>query len=573
MSEENMKTSEKKKQGWELITEAFVKRGVEFLFTVPGESISPVQRACEGTSIKIIACRHEQSATFMAETYGRMTRKPGIVVVTYAPGFTNTLSGIQNANMSNSPLILIAGAQGRKAPDRLGLQDMKQEPIIQSIVKKSLVCTQAERIPEYIDMAFRYAGNGRPGPVFLELPVDVLTANINAAVVKSLDTTVQSRPVDKNDVKKMVEIIRDSKKPMIVTGSGAYYADAGPELISFVEKTGIPVFTSKFSRGLIPDTHPMCFGSSVVITPGCAIWATIMSDCVILLGTRLCLYHANGDLYNPAARIIQVDIEPEEIGRNRSSDLAIFADIKGLLDQCNMLIDESGIGDTLKETFKPWIDELRKEHLERKELQKFKTESNSIPIHPARLAKEIDNFMDRADDVVVTDGGDLPSWVLTTRTCRGTWNEMASGLFGCLGVGLPYANAAKLVRPQSRVLLCSGDGSMGFNFMELETSIRKKIPIVVVIGNNNLWGMTSNSMRNRFGHLVPDTVELDYVPYHKMMEALGGKGMLVEKPDDIRPALEEAFTSSMTTVINVMIDPAIIGPASEAMATMGDAEV
>jgi acetolactate synthase-1/2/3 large subunit len=150
---------------------------------------------------------------------------------------------------------------------------------------------------------------------------------------------------------------------------------------------------------------------------------------------------------------------------------------------------------------------------------------------------------------------------------------MASGLFGCLGVGLPYANAAKLVRPQSRVLLCSGDGSMGFNFMELETSIRKKLPIVVVIGNNNLWGMTANSMKGRFGHLVPGTVELDFVPYHKMMEALGGKGMLVEKPEDIQPALKEAFASGKTTVINVVIDPAIIGPASEAMATLKDQEV
>ncbi len=572
MSEANMKTSETKKQGWELITDAFVKRGVEFLFTVPGESISPVQRACEGTSIKIIAARHEQSATFMAETYGRMTRKPGIVVVTYAPGFTNTLSGIQNANMSNSPLILIAGAQGRKSPDKLGLQDMKQEPIIQSIVKKSLVCTQAERIPEYIDMAFRYAGTGRPGPVFLELPIDVLTANVDATTVKSFDTTVQSRPVDQNDVKKMMAMIRDSKKPVIITGSGAYYSDAGPELISFAEKTGIPVLTSKFSRGLIPDTHPMCFGSSVVITPGCSVWATLMSDCVVLLGTRLCLYHANGDLYNPDARIIQVDIEPEEIGRNRISDLAVFADIKGLLDQCNQLVDREGMGASLKSNFKPWVDELRKEHVERKELQKFHTESKNVPIDPGRLAKEIDNFMDRADDVVVTDGGDLPSWVLTTRTCRGSWNEMASGLFGCLGVGLPYANAAKLIRPQSRVLLCSGDGSMGFNFMELETSIRKKLPIVVVIGNNNLWGMTANSMKHRFNHFVPDTVELDFVPYHKMMEALGGKGIMVEKPEDIQPALKEAFASGKTTVINVMIDPAIIGPASEAMASMKEDE-
>ncbi|MRR17254.1 MAG: thiamine pyrophosphate-binding protein [Deltaproteobacteria bacterium] len=571
MGKENRKKSEKKR-GWELITDAFVKRGVEFLFTVPGESISPVQRACEGTTIRIISARHEQSAAFMAETYGRMTRKAGTVVVTFAPGFTNTLSAIQNANMSNSPLILIAGAHGRKAPDRLGLQDMKQEPVIQSIVKKSFVCGQAERIPDYIDMAFRYAENGRPGPVFLELPVDVLTAKVDAKDVSVRHTIVESRPVDPRDVKRMMAIIRDSKRPVIITGSGTYYSDAGPELTAFIERTGIPVFTSKFSRGIVPDTHPLCFGSSVVLTPGCAIWATLMSDCYILLGTRLCIYHATGDLYNPEGKIIQVDIEPEEIGRNRSSDHAIFADIKGLLDQCNQYVDDEGMGSELQKNFAPWVAELRKEHSERKELQKFNTERNHVPIHPGRLTKEIDNFMDRADDVVVTDGGDLPSWVLTTRTCRGAWNEMASGLFGCLGVGLPYANAAKLIRPQSRVLLCTGDGSIGFNFMELETSIRKNLPIVVVIGNNNLWGMTSNSMRHRFGHLVPGTVELNYVPYHKMMEALGGKGMLVEKPEDIGPALKEAFASGQTTVINVMIDPAVIGPASEAMANMKEGE-
>jgi len=314
------------------------------------------------------------------------------------------------------------------------------------------------------------------------------------------------------------------------------------------------------------------FRVSVVITPGCAVWATVMSDCVILLGTRLCLYHATGDLYNPDAKIIQVDIEPEEIGRNRSADLAVFADIKGLLDQCNKLIDSDGIADSLEKNFRPWVDELRKEHVERKEMQKFNTESKSIPINPGRLAQEIDNFMDRVDDIVITDGGDLPSWVLTTRTCRGLWNEMASGLFGCLGVGLPYANAAKLVRPQSRVLMCTGDGSIGFNFMELETSIRKNLPIVVVIGNNNLWGMTANSMKHRFKHFVPDTVELDFVPYHKMMEALGGKGILVEKPDDIQTALKDAFASGKTTVVNVVIDPAVIGPASEAIASLKDGE-
>ena len=560
------------KKGWELITEAFVRKGVEFLFTVPGESISPVQRAVENTSIKIIAARHEQAATFMAETYGRMTGKPGIVVVTFGPGFTNTLSAIQNANLSNSPLILIAGAHGSKSPDRLGLQDMKQEPLIESIVKKSLACRQAERIPDYIDMAFRYAGHGRPGPVFLELPIDVLDATVQTRDVPQLHTTVESRPVDPEDITRMMEIVRDSNQPVIMAGSGAYYSQAGPELTTFVEQSGIPVFTGKFARGIIPDTHPMCFESSVAIRPGCAPLATIESDCIILLGNRLCLYNVTGDLYRKDARIIQVDIEPEEIGRNRSVDLAVFGDVKRLLQGCNQWIEAQNAKDTLTKKFRPWVEELKKDHEFKKELAKFNSESTDMPINPGRLAREIDLFMNRVDDIVVYDGGDLPTWMLSHRTCLAPWNEMASGLYGCLGCGLPYANAAKLIRPQSRVLLCTGDGSIGFNFMELETSVRKGLPIVVVIGNNNLWGMTANSMMLKFKHHVPGTVQLDFVPYHKMMEAIGVKGILVEKPDDIQPALEQAFESGKTTIINVMTDPNIMGPGSAGLAMVSGNE-
>ncbi len=560
------------KKAWELITDAFLDKGVEFLFTVPGESISPVQRAVEDTPIKIIAARHEQSAAFMAETYGRMTRKPGIVVVTFGPGFTNTISAIQNANMSNSPLIVIAGAHPAKAPDRLGLQDMKQAPIIQTIVKKVLECRCAERIPDYIDMAFRYAMGGRPGPVFLELPIDVLDATVRVDQVVKPSTRVESRPYDPADVPKIMEIVGQSEKPMVIAGSGAYYSDAGKDITAFVEKTGIPVFTGKFARGLISDEHPMCFESSVGLRPGCAPLATIDSDCIIILGTRLCLYNANGDFYRRDAKLIQVDIEPEEIGRNQSIHLPVFGDVARVMDGCNQWIDQNNASDELKARFAPWLEALQTEHKEKKELAKFQTESNAVPINPGRLTAEIDAFMDREDDIVVADGGDLPGWVLITRTSRAPWNEMTSGLFGCLGCGLPYANAAKAIRPNSRVMLCIGDGSVGFNFMELETSIRKGLPIVVVIGNNNLWGMTANSMKSKFKHHVPGTVQLDYVPYQEMMKALGGVGILVEKPEDIRPALEEAFASGKTAVINVMIDAEIMGPASAGLAMVNTGE-
>lgn len=557
-------------KGWNLITEAFLNRGVEYLFSVPGESITPVQRAVEDTPIKIITARHEQAAAFMAEAYGRMTKKPGIILVTFGPGFTNTISSIVNARLSNSPVILIAGAHGNKSPEKLGLQDMRQEPIIESIVKKSLVCRKAERIPEYIDMAFRYATHGRPGPVFLELPIDVLDATVNLQNVSRPLTRVSSRPIDTGEARAMIDLIRNSAKPVIFAGSGVYFSDAGRELTAFVENTGIPVFTVKFARGSVPDTHPLCFESSILVRPGSSGMAISESDCVILLGNRLCMYNVCGAFFRSDAKIIQVDIEPEEIGRNRSIDLAICSDIRELLVACNKTINAENYGESLRKRFSGWVNGLKDNEKASKEMGRLNSDSDTVPINPGRLAREIDDFMDRKDDMVVADGGDSQSWILTTRTCRAEWNVMDSGLYGCLGVGIPYAVSAKLVNPDRRVLLFIGDGSMGFNFMEVETSIRNNLPIVIVVNNNNLWGMTANSMHSRYKHYIPGTVEIGFVPYHDAVAALGGKGILVENPGDIAPALEEAFASGKTTCINVVTDPRIIGPGSIALAMLGE---
>ncbi|MBN1533369.1 MAG: thiamine pyrophosphate-binding protein [Spirochaetes bacterium] len=561
-----MNTKLETKRGWSLITDAFRAWEVEYIFSVPGESSTPVARAAEEAGIPVISARHEQAAAFMAEAYGRMTKKPGVILVTFGPGFTNTVSSMVNARLSNSPVILIAGAHAPKSHDKLGLQDMRQEPIIESVVKKSIICRKAERIPEYIDMAFRHAIHGRPGPVFLELPIDVLDAPVDFQSVPRLKTSVKSRPVDAVEAKAMMEMIGESTKPMLVAGSGAYYSGAGTALREFVEKTGIPVFTIKFGRGIVPDTHPLCFEAANALRPGCAGLATFNSDCIVLLGNRIDMYSACGIFFRKEQKLIQVDIEPEEMGRNNSIDLAICSDIRVLVEECIRIVDKEKIGNSLTKQFSGWVSELRENEKNSKEMGRTDTHSDALPINPGRLAREIDDFLDREDDIVVADGGDTMSWVLTTRTCRAEWNEIMSGLYGCLGMGIPYGLAAKLVKPSSRVLCFMGDGSMGFNFMEVETSIRKNLPIVIVVCNNNLWGMTANSMKARFQHYIPGTVEIGFVPYHKAVEALGGKGMLVEKPEEIRPALEEAFASGKTTCINVVTDPNVIGPGSKAMA-------
>jgi len=556
--------------GGRLAAEALIERGVEYVFTISGGHITPIYQFLENSPVRLFDTRHEQAAVFMAEAYGRLMRRPGVAMVTAGPGFTNALSAVANARLANSPLVLISGSVGLESIEKLDLQDMRQAPVIEPIVKRAFVCHSPQRIPEFVDLAFRNAVSGRPGPVYLELPVDVLNAGVDPGKVRKVNTTCcDSHPVDLESAAKIIGMIRNAKKPLVIAGSGSWYSGAADELVRFVENTGIPALTSCQGRGAIPDTHPLCFESSLAIRPGAALVANTSADLVIFLGSRMNLYYIFGDVFNQAARIVQVDLEPEEMGRNRTVDLAVISDVKALLKECNRLIQAAGISEGLKSSFKGWVDSLIAADRDSKDQTKPLWESDAVPIHALRAAHEINTFMDKSDDIVVADGGDAQVWMGMTRTVRRPGTYLDSNLYGCLGVGLPYANAAQLTHPGKRVCLFCGDGSIGFNFMEFETAIRKKLPIVAVISNDLGWGMIRHSQQLRLGHPIREGTEIGYVPYHRLVEALGGFGIEVRNPGDIRPALEAAFASGRTACINVMTDPDTISPGSIALANLG----
>jgi acetolactate synthase-1/2/3 large subunit len=555
--------------GGQLAAEALVQKEVDTIFTLSGGHITPIYQYLENTPITLFDTRHEQAAVFMAEAWGRMTRKPGVAMVTAGPGFTNALTGVANARFANTPLVLISGCVGIDCIEKLDLQDMRQRPVIEPMVKKALICHKPERIPEFIDFAFRTAGSGRPGPVYLELPVDVLNATVSPNGIKTPHTVIQSHAVDLDKVEQILAMLEKATQPVIIAGSGAWYADGGSELVEFVENTGIPVFTSALGRGIIPDTHPLCFESSLAIRPGAALVANTGADLVLFLGARMSLYYLFGDLFNAEAKIIQVDIEPEEIGRNRSVDLAVVSDVRELLKAANRIIREKKMSRSLRQRFAGWVSALEQADEEGKAPAKPDWQSENIPIHPLRLAHEINRFMDREDDIVVADGGDTQVWMGITRTVRNSGRYLDAGLYGCLGVGIPYANAAKLRYPDQRVCLIIGDGSVGFNFMEFETALRKNLPIVMVISNDLGWGMIRHSQELRIGHAIENGTYIGKVDYHKLIEALGGKGLYVEDPADIKPALEEAFAAGIATCINVMTDPTTVSPGSVALANLG----
>lgn len=555
--------------GGQLVAEALIKKKVEYIFTLSGGHITPIYQYLEDTQITLFDTRHEQAALFMAEAWGKLTRKPAVAMVTAGPGFTNALTGVASAFFSNTPLVLIAGCVGLDHKEKLDLQDMPQAEVIKPMVKEAFVCQKAERVKEYVDLAFRTASAGRPGPVYLEFPVDVLNTAVESENVKTVSTVVDSKPVDLLGSEKMLKMISEAVKPVVIAGSGVWQAGAETELVSFAEQTGMPVFTSLSGRGTISDTHPLCFEGALAIRPGGAFAAYLETDLIIVLGTRISLYYFFGDVFNPAAKMVQVDIKPEEIGRNRKIDLPVMSDLKAFLTVCNEGIKEKNLSGELTQRFNGWIETIKMADAEGKAPHLAAWESANTPIHPMRLAREVDKFMDREDDIVVADGGDTTTWMGMTRTATVPGHYLDYGVFGSLAVGLPYANAAKLRYPNKRVLLITGDGSVGFNFMEFENAIRKGLPIVVVISNDLGWGMIRHSQEIRIGHAIEAGTLIGRVDYHKMVAAIGGEGFLVEKPEEIRPALEAAFASGKTCCINVMTDPTTVSPGSMALANVG----
>ena len=555
--------------GGDAAARVLIDLGVEFVFTLTGGHLNHIHDTLENSSVRLFDTRHEQAATFMADAYARMTGKPGVVMLTAGPGFTNCISPLQQAATNCTPLLVIAGASGTDYRDKLDLQDANQVAIATPIVKAAFVCTETERVAEYVEMAYRTCITGRPGPVFLELPCNILAKSMPEGTCAYFKTEVHSRPVDLEGAARAVELLSQAEKPILVVGSGGGYSRSADELLSFVEKSGIPVFTANMGRGLVSDLHPLCFGLAAPHRPLTAKKAFAEADVIVILGHRISLNHFFGGAYNKTGTLIQVDIAGEELGRNRSIALPIVSDVSSFLNAANKHLDMFNLSGVMGKRYAAWIQELRNEKKRCYEAMLPNMTSTAVPIHPQRLVHEVDQFMDQDDDVVLADGGDALTWMLIGRTVRKPYRMLDHGQFWCIGGGLPDAIAARLVYPSSRLVLLTGDGSLGFNFMEVHTAIRKNLPLVIVVSNDQGWGMIRHSQMLRLGKTLDSVTILGITPYHKLVEAFGGKGFLVDRPENIRPALEAAFAANTVACVNVLTDPEIISPASIALGELG----
>lgn len=548
--------------GGEMFASMLEREGVKNVFGLHGGHIDPIFQACCDHGIRIIDTRHEQAAGHMADAWARTTGQPGVAVVTAGPGVTDIVTAVANAHIDSVPMLVVGGRYALTDDEMMPLQELHGVPLMESITKWRRLVRDPERIPEYVSMAFRQATTGRPGPVFLEIPEDVLAARVEEEEVRFPEVyRPEAAPAPSPEaVEKALAILSEAERPVILAGRGVWFAHATDELREFAELTGIPVCANGMTRGAVPEDSPPGVGSFLIAGRGMAM--TGFPDVALLLGGRMGMFTGGRESIIPAqTKVIQVDIEGEEIGRGRDIDLGIVADCRETL--------RALIGQARGRTFPQrdeWVGKLLQAQTAFRGMYANALDSSHRPIHPYYVAHEVSAYM--ADKgVLVTDGGETFVWAELALSARRPGRYLGHGYLGCLGTGIPFGLAAKLAHPEEPVLVLTGDGSVGLNFSEFDTAVRHNLPVVVVINNDQAWGMCKHEQTVSLGEDRIVGTELGLTHYEKAAEAFGVYAEFVEDGAEIIPAIERAFASGRPACVNVVADPDAVSPAVQLGAT------
>lgn len=529
--------------GGQLVARMLKAEGVTHLFTLSGLHIAPIYAGCVEEGIAIIDTRHEQAAAHAADAMARLTRGIGVAAVTAGPGVTDAVTGVANAFAASSPLLLLGGAAPISNQTRGSLQEMDQLAMFARITRWADRVPSADLIPAYMAKAFRTMTSGRPGPVFLELAWDVLLQSVEEPKLPTGYRTRARMAGDPEYIQRAAALLRDARRPAIIAGSSIWWDDAAGALARFAEALCIPVFLNGAGRGSLPPEHPCLFQHT-------RREALAEADVALVIGTPLDFRLGYGEVFHAGTRLIQIDIDPAEIGRNRDIEVGIVGSASLVLDA---IAREAG---TRPEQSSRLTDLRQRETARLAKLAAYEA-SNAVPIHHSRLAREISEVANAGerDPIFVADGGNYVAMAAKTIRLKSAGCWLDPGPLGCLGVGAPFAIAAKLVHPDRPVFVIQGDGSFGLNGFDFDTALRFKLPMVVVVGNDAAWGQIRLPQVAMYGEAQSPATQLAPTRYDKVIEALGGWGELVTEPSDLRPALERAIASGTVACVNVMIDP------------------
>ena len=560
--------------GGEVLKRYLVQENVRYVFGVPGDQLYPILDAIyKDERIDFITMRHEAAAAHAADAWARVTGEPGVCLGTVGPGAANLIGGVYPAFADSIPMIVITAQNQswRSYPDHGSMQALNQLSLFKAVTKWNALISHWNRIPELTQQAFSIATSGKPGPVHLDFPSDVLFQTgdeRDVKVVPPWSYRATERPVgDPSLIDQAAMMLVKAKLPLIHAGGGVLRSGASKELIELAEYLQAPVTTSTSGRSAIPEDHPFCLIPS---SPGTgALVAQVEADVVLLIGGRL------GDLemwgQPPMAwsdpsqqKFIQIDISGDMIGLNRQVDVGIVGDARSTLR-------------VLLETIKKYTPR-RKEHkplqdykqVEKMWLEGFKemSQADSVPIHPLRLIREVREFFPR-DAITVVDGGNTAVWCFYLNRVYepNTYLSCASGDSGHLGAGIPYAIAAKLAVLSKQVYCITGDGSFGFNIQELETASRLKLPVIFIVANDLAWGMIKSGQTLAYSKRYVG-VDLSNIRYDKVAQAMNCYGERVVAPSEIKPALQRAVNSGLPAVLDVEIDRDVIPPDFEVLAAV-----
>jgi acetolactate synthase-1/2/3 large subunit len=528
--------------------------GVETMFTLSGAHVFPMYDGAvkADPQMRLLDVRHEQTAAFAAEATGKLTRVPGLAVLTAGPGVTNGISAIAQAQFAGSPMVVVGGRAPQNRWGTGSLQEIDQPPLVAPITKSARTLMTAADVAGGMDEAFTLARSSHRGPVFVDVPMDEFFNSANGPTPTGRGDVIE---VDPDAVKKVAGLLAEASRPVLILGTDVWADHAEDAALRLVEELAVPTLTNGMGRGIVPGGHP----SLVTKARGAALGG---ADLVIVVGTPLDFRLGYGVFGGPDknpdgafAKVVHVADSPGQVSTHAQLAASASGDLTSFFDQLLAAV-QSG----KRPSWSQWSDQLGDQVKKAAARDADLLGAEADPIHPARIYGELVPRL--ADDaVVIGDGGDFVSFAGKYVEPKRPGGWLDPGPYGCLGAGLGASIAARLARPSAQVTLLLGDGAAGFSLMDVDTLVRHDLPVVMVMGNNSAWGLEKGPMQMLYGYdVVADLAQR--TPYDEVVKALGGAGETVTDPKEIGPALDRAYASGVPYLVNVITDVEAAYPRS-----------